>query len=81
MIEQIQTTIEDGIPGATAIVNNPAGDGKHFEAIVISPSFAGISLVKQHRAVMNTLKAQFSDDTVHALTLKTYTPDSWAQRQ
>lgn len=73
--QQIKETIKSAIPDATVYVG---GDGtEHFEALVISPSFAGMMLVKQHQMVMRPLKQAFASN-VHALALKTFTPEKWA---
>ena len=74
MKEEIEKTIIDTLPDATVYVIDP--DGEHFQAIVISPSFVGMPLVKQHKAVMNSLKEKFAT-TMHALQLKTFTPEKW----
>ena len=77
MIEEIKSTISTALPDATVYVLDPMNDGQHFQAVVISPSFEGLSLVKQHQAVMKPLKTAFETDAVHALGLKTFTPEKW----
>lgn len=77
MIEKIKSAIQTALPDATIHVFDPMNDGQHFQAVVISPSFEGISLVKQHQSVMKPLKDEFASDAVHALGLKTFTPDKW----
>ncbi|MCH9630760.1 MAG: hypothetical protein S4CHLAM37_07640 [Chlamydiia bacterium] len=72
MIEDIKNTIENTIEGSIAIIENPQGDDRHFEAIVVSEKFENISLVMQHKMVMNALKEKF-DTSLHALRLKTLT--------
>jgi acid stress-induced BolA-like protein IbaG/YrbA len=52
----------------------------HLDAIVISPAFEGMPPVKQHRMVMTPLKSAFGNESLHALALKTYTPEKWANR-
>lgn len=74
--KQIKETIEKRLGDATIHILNPTGDGVHFEAIVISHQFEGKTLVEQHRMVMEDLKVLFST-SLHALSLKTYTPDQW----
>ena len=71
---EIKSTIQAALPDATVYVHDP--DGEHFTALVISPSFEGVSLIKQHKLVMNPLKEAFAT-TVHALGLKTFTPAKW----
>lgn len=73
---EIQKIIEDSIAGATAHVLDPMNDGQHLQALVISPAFAGLPLIKQHQMVMKPLKEAF-EESVHALGLKTFTPEKW----
>jgi len=77
MIDQIKAAIQAALPDATIYVLDPMNDGQHFESVVISPSFEGQSLVKQHQAVMKPLKEAIASNAVHALRLKTYTPAKW----
>lgn len=65
----IEKLIEQGLPGAEVQVLGD--DGQHFDAIVISPAFAGKSLIEQHRMVKATLGDKFSSGELHALSLKT----------
>ena len=80
MLDRIQEIVESALPESTAYILNPEQDGKHFQAVVICPSFEGLPLVKQHQVVMNALKAQL-ETTVHALALKTFTPTTWAEKK
>jgi len=73
--EEIQTMIERGLPGAEVQVS---GDGRHFDAIVITDAFAGKSLLEQHRMVYATLGGKMGGD-IHALTMRTYTRSQWEQ--
>jgi len=74
--ERIQAMIEANVPGAQAIVLDPASDGVHFQAEVAAPAFVGISRVQQHQLVYSALGDHMRED-IHALQLKTYTPDRW----
>lgn len=53
------------------------GDGRHFSAVVVSQAFAGKNMIAQHRMVYAALGDRFDTEAVHALTLKTYTPEQW----
>lgn len=55
----------------------PAGGESHFRVLVVSEAFAGKTRVDRHRMVNQVLKADL-DDRVHALALKTLTPDEAA---
>ena len=54
-----------------------SGDGRHFEAVVVSSAFEGKPVLKQHRLVYAALGDRFDTETVHALSIKTYTPRQW----
>ena len=72
--EQIKQKIEAGLPGSQVSVS---GDGRHFEAIVVSAAFAGKSMLEQHRMVYGSLGDSFESEAIHALSVKTYTPEAW----
>ncbi len=68
----IEQMILAGMPGATVSVSG--ADGVHFEAVVISPEFAGKSTLQRHRLVYATL-GNLMGREIHALGLKTLTPE------
>lgn len=70
----IRDRILEGLPGAIVDVEDYTGTGDHFRAVVISPQFAGLSRVDQHRLVYDAVQAQFDDGSIHALSLSTRTP-------
>ncbi len=70
----IQSLIEQGIPGAQVILN---GEGCNFNVIVVSDAFEGKSLLQQQRLVYATLGELITNGTVHALSMKSYTPAQW----
>jgi len=74
----IQAMIETGIPGAIAKVS---GDGCNASVIVISDAFEGLSLLKQQKLVYGTLGDNITNGTIHALTIKSYTPEQWETLQ
>ena len=75
-VTEIKAAIERSIPGSTAYVLDPANDGQHLQAFVISPAFEGKMLVQQHQMVLAPLKQALAG-AVHALGLKTFTPAKW----
>lgn len=72
--DEIKQLIEAGIPGAQAMVT---GDGYKFEAVVISETFEGLSMVKEQQKVYGTVSAQIASGALHALSIKAYTPAEW----
>ena len=72
--EEVAKLIEEGLVGSKVTVT---GDGRHFEAVVVSEAFAGKSLLQKQRMVMNTVKSQIESDELHALSIKTFTPEEF----
>lgn len=70
--EDIKRMIERGFPEAEVSV---AGDGHHFEAVVIAKEFAGKSILQQHQMVYATLGDKMRSE-IHALSLRTRAPDA-----
>jgi acid stress-induced BolA-like protein IbaG/YrbA len=75
--ELIRDRILEALPGSEVEVRDTTGTGDHFEARVVSPVFAGKSMVDQHQAVYAPLKDVLQTGELHALALKTYSPEQW----
>lgn len=73
--DQIKQIIEAGIEKCTAIITGD--DGKHYSAIVISPAFSGKNRVQKQQLVYATLNQYIADGTLHAISIKTFTPEEW----
>jgi acid stress-induced BolA-like protein IbaG/YrbA len=56
-----------------------SGDGAHFEAVIVSPQFAGLTRVRQHQLVYAALGDRMRAE-IHALSMKTFSPEEWAAR-
>jgi acid stress-induced BolA-like protein IbaG/YrbA len=54
-------------------------DGTHFEAVIVSNAFVGKSMVKQHQLVYGALGDRMRAE-IHALSMKTLTPEQWQQK-
>jgi len=52
------------------------GDGQHFQAVVVSPQFAGKSRVQRHQLVYQALGDRMREE-IHALSMQTLTPEEW----
>ena len=74
----IRTLIETGLSGAQAEVSG--ADGVHFEATVVAEQFAGKLPLARHRLVYATL-GELMGGAIHALALKTLTPEEAAARR
>jgi acid stress-induced BolA-like protein IbaG/YrbA len=75
--DQVEAMIKAEIPDAQVQVQDLTGGGDHLQAIVVSSAFEGKSLVKQHQLVYGALRQAMATEAIHALALKTYTPEAW----
>jgi acid stress-induced BolA-like protein IbaG/YrbA len=73
---QIEGWIRDGLPCEHVAVQ---GDGHHFEAVIVSSAFRGLSRVQQHQRVYAALGGRMAAE-IHALSMQTYTPENWAAK-
>lgn len=71
--EDIQSYIAQGLPCEHLQV---AGDGQHFEALIVSAEFAGKSRVQRHQRVYAALGDRMREE-IHALSMRTLTPEEW----
>ena len=66
----IEAMIVAAIPDARVEITDLAGDGDHYAARVVAPSFAGLSRIQQQRAVYAALGGRMGG-VLHALQLTT----------
>ncbi|MGA8056141.1 MAG: BolA family protein [Burkholderiales bacterium] len=74
--EQLETYISQGLACDHVEV---AGDGHHFEAVIVSAAFRGKRRVQQHQLVYRALGERMREE-IHALSMQTLTPEEWASR-
>lgn len=74
--EDLKERILENLDDVTVEIMDMTGEMDHFRVIVVSPEFEGIPMVKQHQLVYDAL-GDAMDGDVHALGLKTYTPEEW----
>jgi len=72
--DSIKKSIETGIACDAVDV---AGDGQHFEAVIVSDAFRGLSRLARHRLVYAALGDRMRAE-IHALSMTTVTPDERA---
>jgi len=71
--ESVKAGIEAGLACEHVEV---AGDGQHFQALVVSRAFAGRSRVQRHQLVYAALGGRMREE-IHALSMRTLTPEEW----
>ncbi len=57
------------------------GDGQHWYATIVATEFEGKRLIQRHKLVYATLGEKIHTNEVHALSMKTYTPQEWQALQ
>ncbi|ACC82293.1 BolA family protein [Nostoc punctiforme] len=75
--QQVETMIKAELPDAQVQVQDLTGGGDHYQVTVVSSHFAGKGLVQQHQLVYGALGQAMSTEAIHALAVKTYTPEAW----
>lgn len=73
----IRSRILEALPDSEVEVHDTTGTGDHFEARVVSPAFTGKTMVQQHQLVYAPLQEWLKSGELHALALKTYSPEQW----
>ncbi len=76
--DQIKESIEASIPCEWIQVEGE--DGRHFNAVIVSAEFVGKTMIQQHQLVYRALRERMKDD-VHALSMRTLTPEQWVNAQ
>lgn len=72
--KQVQNIIAEALPCEHLQVS---GDGQHFEALIVSAEFSGKSRVQRQQRVNEVLRGHFDSGELHALSMKTQTPEEW----
>jgi acid stress-induced BolA-like protein IbaG/YrbA len=71
--ESIRTSIAAGLDCRHIDVR---GDGQHWEAVIVSPAFEGLSRVRRHQLVYAALGDRMREE-IHALSMTTLAPAEW----
>ena len=75
--KEIKETLAKALPVSLVETQDLTGGGDHWQLIVVSSAFEGKGLVEQHRLVNEALKQPMSDQRIHALSLRTFSPAQW----
>lgn len=76
-VSLLEARIKTALPDAQVSIRDLTGTGDHFEARVVSASFEGKTMLDQHQAVYASLQDLLASGELHALALKTYSPEQW----
>jgi acid stress-induced BolA-like protein IbaG/YrbA len=72
--EELKAIITEGLPCLHCTLE---GDGRHWQATIVSDAFEGKRAIARHQMVYATLGARIQSDEVHALSMKTLTGAEW----
>ncbi len=75
--EQIEAWIRAGLDCTHLAVD---GDGRHFEALIVSRIFEGLSRVQRQQRVNAVLREHFETELLHALSMRCLTPEEFNTR-
>ncbi|WP_111638978.1 BolA family protein [Marinomonas shanghaiensis] len=69
---EVKALLESSIPNCEVIAE---GEGCNFQVVVVTSEFEGLSTVKRQQLVYSHLQKAISSGAIHAVTMKTYTPE------
>lgn len=58
-----------------------SANGSHFQVIAVASVFEGMSRVKQQQYIYAPLAQHIADNTVHAVSIKAFTPQRWQKEK
>ncbi len=73
----VEAMVRDALEGAEVSVE---GAGANYDITVISDVFADMRPVKKQQTVYAALNQAIADGSIHAVNIRTFTPDEWKSR-
>ena len=71
--DDLQRMLEESFPGAQVRIDDLAGDGDHYRAVIVAEAFRGKTRIQQHQMVYAALGGRMGGE-LHALALTTSAP-------
>ena len=78
--QEVEARLKAAFPDAEIFLEDLTGTKDHYQARIVSGAFEGKSPVAQHQMVYAAL-AEEMKGPIHALALKTFTPQTWAKQE
>ncbi|MDB4837956.1 BolA/IbaG family iron-sulfur metabolism protein [Marinomonas sp.] len=69
---EVKTLLESSLPDCDVLAD---GEGCNFQIAVVSSAFEGLNTVKRQQLVYSHLQEAIASGAIHAITMKTYTPE------
>ncbi|QUX96081.1 cell division protein BolA [Marinomonas sp. CT5] len=73
---EVKALLESSINNCEVVAE---GEGCNFQIVVVSSEFEGLSTVKRQQLVYSHLQEAISSGAIHAVTMKTYTPEQFSK--
>jgi stress-induced morphogen len=77
---EVEAKLKEAFPDAELLIEDLTGTKDHYQARVVTEAFEGKSMIQQHQLVYGALKEEMKG-AIHALALKTFTPEAWKASQ
>ena len=77
-LEDVKQLLESSLEDCQVEVQ---GDGSHYQLLIVGKVFDGLNAVKRQQLVYKVLNEAISSGAMHAVVMKTFTPEEWAQQQ
>jgi acid stress-induced BolA-like protein IbaG/YrbA len=75
---QVEALLREKLALSEVIVK---ANGNHYEVIAVGDCFDGLSRVKKQQLVYGPLMQTIADGTIHALSIKAFTPSEWTRER
>ena len=72
--DEVKQLVEQQLEGCEVTTE---GEGCDFRVTVVGEIFKGLTPVKKQQLVYGCLSEQIANGTIHALTIRAYTPEQW----
>ena len=79
-LDELHRRLTEAFPGGEIEVTDLTGTKDHYQARIVAEAFTGRTLIEQHQLVYRAL-GEAMNGPIHALSLKTYTPETWAKQR
>jgi stress-induced morphogen len=73
--DDLERMLKESFPDASVRIDDLAGDGDHYRAVIVSEAFRGKTRIQQHQLVYAALGGRMGGE-LHALALTTSAPAS-----
>ena len=75
-LEPVALELEDESERHRGHAGYREGGQTHWKLSIVSPRFAGLSRLEQHRLVYAAVQSRLDDGSIHALALRTRAPEA-----